>query len=126
VALKGTSFIVEGIKQWELKHHDDFENEDSLLGWSDQRTSRCENMTGRFLGGHCNFSFNEVTKTFKGLKQHTTIRINASFHMLDAWDGEKAYMKINNKIVWNRVGKHSKKHGLNICGGHFNDPAFAL
>ncbi len=46
--------------------------------------------------------------------------------MLDTWDGEKAYMKINDKIVWNRVGKHSKKTGLNICGGDFNDPAFAL
>lgn len=126
VNLQGTSFIVEGVKQWELKHHDDFESEDSLHGWSDKRTSRCNKMMGSFLGGHCNFSFNEVTKVYKGLKSHTVLRVNASFHMLDAWDGEKALMKINDKIVWNRTGKHSKKNGLNICGGDYNDPAFAL
>jgi hypothetical protein len=82
-------------------------------------------MTGKFLGGHCNFAFTDVTKTFKELKKHSVLKINASFHMLDNWNGEKAYMKINDKIVWSRSGKHSKK-GLNICGGDFNDPAFAL
>ena len=126
VSLKGTSFISEGVKQWELKHHDDFESDNSLYGWSDKRTSNCNKMTGRFLGGHCNFSFNEVTKTFPNLPEHSTLRINASFHMLDAWNGEKAFMKVNNEVVWSRTGKHSKTNGLNICGGDFNDPAFAL
>ena len=46
--------------------------------------------------------------------------------MLDAWEGEKAYMMIDDKIVWSRDGKHSKKKGLNMCGGDYNDPAFAL
>lgn len=121
-----SSFTVEGVKQWKLNHHDDFESKDSLNGWSDKRTSRCNKMSGYFLGGHCNFAFNEAHKTFNGLKKHSKLRVTASFHMLDAWDGEKAYMKINDKVVWNRVGKHSQKSGLNICGGDFNDPAFNL
>ena len=118
---------MQSVKQWELKHHDDFENEKSLDGWSDKRTSHClQNINNKHLGGHCNFSFNEVSKTYENLTNHKELRVNALFHMLDEWNGESAYMKINGKIVWSRIGRHNKKKGLNICGGEANDPDFNM
>jgi cytoskeletal protein CcmA (bactofilin family) len=126
IALRGQSFMLDNVKQWGLVHHDDFETEKSLEGWSDKRTSKCNpNSKNSYLGGHCNFSFNEVHKTFKNLPEHTKLKITASFHMLDSWDGETAYMKVNDEIVWSRQGQHNEK-GINICGGDHNDPAFNM
>jgi hypothetical protein len=126
VSMRGTSFVLEGVKQWGLVHHDDFESEKSLEGWSDKRTSRCQQGGNTFLGGHCNFSFNEVTKIFKNLPPHDKLKVSAAFHMLDSWDGEYAYMKIDDVKVWTKRGQHSPDHGINICGGEFNDPAFNI
>lgn len=126
VNMRGTSFILEGVRQWGLVHHDDFETEKSLQDWSDKRTSRCKNGTNTFLGGHCNFSYNEVTKTFKNLPTHEKLKLNAAFHMLDAWDGEYAYMKVDGVKVWTRKGQQSSKGGIDICGGDSSDPAFNI
>jgi hypothetical protein len=126
VNMRGTSFVLEGVRQWGLVHHDDFESEKSLKDWSDQRTSRCKNGMNTFLGGHCNFSFTEVTKTFKNLPAHEKLKVNAAFHMLDAWEGETAYMKIDGVNIWTRKGQHSPKSGIDICGGDSNDPAFNI
>lgn len=123
--VRATSFIVQEVKQWSLREHDDFESEKSLEGWSDKRTNKCKNGKNTFLGGHCNFSYNEVHKTFKNLPAHKAIRVNAAFHMFDSWDGESAYMKIDDEIVWTKQGQHSEK-GINICGGDHNDPAFNM
>jgi len=126
VSVRGSSFILEGVKQWGLVHHDDFESEASLEGWSDKRTSRCKYSKNTFLGGHCNFSFQEVNKTFKNLPPHNKLKVNAAFHMLDSWDGEYAYMKIAGEKVWTKRGQHPADKGINICGGDFNDPAFNI
>lgn len=123
--VRATSFIVQDVKQWSLSEHDDFESEKSLQGWSDKRTGKCKGGKNTFLGGHCNFSFHEVSKTYKNLPKHKFIRINASYHMFDSWDGETGYMKVDDEIVWTKQGMHSPK-GLNICGGDFNDPAYNM
>lgn len=122
---RASSFIVQEVKQWSFKEHDDFESEKSLEGWSDKRTNKCNKGKNTFLGGHCNFSYNEVYKTYKNLPFHRAIRVNAAFHMFDSWDGETGYMKIDDEIVWTKQGQHSEK-GINICGGDHNDPAFNL
>ena len=118
------SFIVQGVKQWSLAHHDDFDTAKSLSGWSDKRTSKCGDNT--FLGGHCKFSFHQVSKTYTNLPAHKHLRLNALFHMFDAWDGETAFAKVDGNIVWTKIGKSSSRSGINICRGDCNDPAFAL
>ena len=123
--IRATSFIVQDVKQWSLHKHDDFESEKSLENWSDKRTNKCNNGKNTFLGGHCNFSFNEVFKIYKNLPEHKTLRVNAGFHMFDSWDGETGYMKIDGEIIWTKQGHHSEK-GVNICGGDHNDPAFNM
>jgi hypothetical protein len=46
--------------------------------------------------------------------------------MFDDWKGEKAYMKVDDKVVWTKTGKNSQLSGPNICGSNTNDPAFAV
>ncbi len=83
------------------------------------------NIGNAFLGGHCNLSYNEVSKTFKNLPEHSKLKINAAYHMLDSWDGETGYMKVDDQIVWSRKGESSEK-GINLCGGDHNDAAFNM
>jgi hypothetical protein len=45
--------------------------------------------------------------------------------MLDSWEGETGYMKIDDEIVWSRKGESSAK-GINFCGGEHNDAAFNM
>jgi hypothetical protein len=45
--------------------------------------------------------------------------------MLDAWEGETAYMKVDGDIVWSRKGE-SSVNGINLCGGEHNDAAFNM
>jgi hypothetical protein len=42
ITMRGSSFQLEGVKQWGLVEHDDFETEKSFEGWSDKRASRCK------------------------------------------------------------------------------------
>ena len=58
--INAKSFVVQGVKQWSLTHHEDFESD--LNGWTDKRTNRCHENGNIFLGGHCNFSFDQVSK----------------------------------------------------------------
>ena len=125
-SISAKSFIVKGIRQWALNHHDDFDNNTSLVGWSKNLTNNCST-SNNFLGGPCHLSYDEVSKQYENLPIHTQLRVNALLHMFDDWNGEKAFMKINNQVVWNKIGKNSpSKLGNNICGGISNDPAFAL
>ncbi len=105
-------------------HHDDFETQESLKGWSKQQTSSCSKNGNVFLGGHCQFSYNEISKKFYINIPHKQVRVTASFHMLDNWEGEFGYMKINGKIAWIKEGRTDKENGMNICGGKENDAAF--
>jgi hypothetical protein len=42
IAVRGSSLILDNVRQWGLVHHDDFETDTSLDGWSDKRVSRCK------------------------------------------------------------------------------------
>ena len=114
----GTSFSLEGIKQWQLHHHEDFEKE--IQGWSDPRINRCTENGNAFLGGHCHFAGSEVSKTYSNLPEHSKLRLTALYHMFDSWDGEAGYVKINDVIVWTKKSKH-EKGGLSVCGGEHSD-----
>ena len=36
--------------------------------------------------------------------------------MIDNWNGEMGYMKIDNIINWAKIGKSNLKNGINFCG----------
>lgn len=120
ISIKG-NYALNGVKQWQLIKHDDFESESTLKGWSDQRVNKCKKGANSHLGGHCNLSHDEVNKVFTGLPSHRQVRINALYHMLDKWNGETGYMKVNDVIYWSQEG-HMKDKGIDLCGGNYNDP----
>lgn len=120
------SFASKRIKEWSMKYHDDFQNEASLEGWNDKRTNKCnKNDNNIHLGGHCNFAGNEVKKLFTNLPKHSLIRINAVYHMLDSWNGEYGYMKVDGVEKWKKKGVNSNK-GIDVCGGDSKDTAFNI
>ncbi|CAG9328224.1 unnamed protein product [Blepharisma stoltei] len=106
---------------WVLRDHHDFEL--GSHGWSHDKRNTCDG-EDFFLGGHCAFSHEEVSKKFK-LPPHNMVKISANYHMLDKWEGETAYMKADGKIVWTMTGT-SHEQGADICGGKQPDAKFAV
>ena len=120
--------ISQDVRQWELHQHDDFDEVESLMGWSMNKTSTCQHQPhNKFLGGHCVLSMNEVSKKYEDLPEHKTIKINANFHFFDNWEGENVYFKVDDQIVWFKSIKSSNSTvSINICGGEGSDPKFAM
>ena len=48
--------------------------------------------------------------------------------MFDNWEGELAYAKINDVIVWTKNGEstNSSPKSIDICGNKYSDPKFAM
>merc|ERR1711998_120349 len=119
--LHASSFIQRDVKQWALAVHEDFE--EKVEGWSSNAVNSCDG-TDTHLAGHCNEVGGEVSKTFSGLGDtHTHVRLRASFHFLDSWEGETAYAKLGNKVVWTESHDVRGMHDLgeNLCGGDHAD-----
>lgn len=86
------------------------------------------------LGGYCKLDSAQVSKSFP-LPAHTHVKITASFHFIDRWAGETAFMKLNvgpdaaQEVVWTeRYEEGESTNGLNVCGdpnvpeGNFASP----
>jgi hypothetical protein len=124
-SISAFAFIQNDVRQWAVAHHDDFEGK--VEGWSTKETSSCDG-ADTHLAGHCKNVNGEVTKTYTGLPEHTHIRVQARYHFLDSWEGETAFAKIDNKIVWTDT---NDVRGLNpdtksICGGEHADSKFSV
>jgi hypothetical protein len=116
---------VRGIPQWRVVHEDDF------TGWSNSTTTECAGI--KMLGGYCQFGGGEVTKTFTDLPVHSTLRIQANYHFIDAWDTETAFMRINNgkdgmmQYIWTeRYSAFSGNGGIDVCGGRWPEGKFSV
>ena len=48
--------------------------------------------------------------------------------MFDKWEGEMAFVKINNNVVWTKNGESndSSPKAMDICGNKYPDPKFAM
>jgi len=115
-----SSFIQQDVRQWALAYHDDFEGE--INGWSSNKTNSCDG-ADHHLGGHCNEIGGELKKTFNDLPPHKYIRMQARFHFLDSWEGESAFAKIGDRVVWTDTNDVRGMHpnSLNACGGDHPD-----
>ena len=154
--------VVDGVRQWQLVHFDDFdrkEGEEHLKddpastahGWGNTHLGTCANdddddgsstetneviVAGgagaggrdRFLGGHCKLGGDsKVGRVYEGLPEHTTVRIKASFHFLDRWEGETGFAAVDGHYVWADTADVSgidARRGLNMCGGDSPDAKF--
>merc|ERR1711918_21547 len=87
-----------GQKQWALVHHDHFENDHE--NWSDGSSFiQVSDANGdRFMGGHCNFAAGTMSKKYE-LPEHSHLRVQARAHFIDSWEGESAFLQLDDKTV---------------------------
>merc|ERR1712176_191240 len=124
--LHASSFIQREVRQWALAVHEDFE--EKVTGWSSNAVNSCDG-ENKHLAGHCNENEGEVTKTFTGLGEaHTHLRLKANYHFMDSWEGETAYAKLGNKVVWTESHDTRGMHDLgeNLCGGEHTDTKMSV
>ena len=120
------SFKIQNYEQWKLVILEDFQGQ--ISGWSEDDISNCGTSPDLFLGGHCKFSSEVVTKTFT-LPAHTQIKFLMTFHFLDRWEGETAYLKLDGKYVWlesyqacnNLHSSLCVYKGIDVCGDDYPD-----
>lgn len=55
---------------------------------------------------------------------HNYIKIIATLHFIDKWEGESAVVTLNGSPKWLRSVKASDHGGINICGGDHDESAF--
>jgi len=113
-----------GVNQWALVAVEDFSKPQSLLrkGWSSDKTADCGLSGDTFLGGYCHFADTKVSKTFHRLPVHTHLRLQARMHFFDKWEGQYAYIMVNDRVVWIHNHRHCRSifqsgcRGVNVCG----------
>jgi len=126
-AKQGFSFTgdlkVRGIKQWKLFFEEDLSG-DNASGWTKNVITECGGI--RMLGGYCQFGGGEFKKFFGDIPDHSQIRIQATYHFIDAWDNEAGYMRLNNgrngelQYAWiERYSAFVGSNGINVCGGRW-------
>jgi hypothetical protein len=122
------NFKVKGTTQWNLIAEEN--PKDGVSGWSNNTISHCNGVY--MLGGYCKYGNGETVKEYMHLPKHSQIKIEATYHFIDAWDGESGYMKVNNgknnemEYVW--IEKYSAflgENGINVCGGRWPEGKFA-
>lgn len=110
--LETTSFLQ---MYWNLFSHEDFEKD--AEGWNAVR-STC-NKRDYFIQG---FSDEEIKKTYK-LPLHSSVKITASVHFLDTWQGESLILKANGQIIWMQSARSGN---TNICANSEPDAGYGV
>lgn len=58
-----------------------------------------------------------VSKSFKRLPKHRFVRVVATVHFVDDWQGETAWLKVDNNYVWTEsLDQKTAGAQLNVCG----------
>jgi len=58
-----------------------------------------------------------ISTTYMGLPKHTQVRLTATVHFIDDWQGETAFMKLNDKFVWTESHDQKNVAGkFSMCG----------
>ena len=73
------------------------------------------------MGGFCELAAETTSKTFTDLPLHSQIRIVATYHFLDQWEGESGFLRteVDDRlaIVWtDRYTLGAGAVGFNLCG----------
>lgn len=126
LASTSQSFKLQNYEQWKLVIFEDFQS--SITGWSEDDISNCGSSPDLFLGGHCKLSNEQVAKNFT-LPSHNEVKVTANFHFIDKWEGESAYLKVDDKYVWtesyqscnNLRASICQSEGINVCGDDYPD-----
>jgi hypothetical protein len=112
------SIYYGSLKDWRLVYRDDFNT--GATGWSNGARSTCGSVT--MLGGYGNFAGGSVYKDFDltGIP-HSEVMVRLTYWFGDSWDGEWAYVKLDNYSVWSRSRGYNPPGSENICGAGWTE-----
>ncbi len=101
---------------WTLLSLDDFQA--SADGWSPSERTTCGGF-GTILGGYGQFGSGvTATRTWTGLPDHSEAKVAFRYVKIDTWDNETAWLQVDGKQVWTKVGGHE---GAQTCGNGTGD-----
>lgn len=83
-----------------------------VFGWTTTNTINCAGLTMI-----TQTDTQPLAKLYTGLPAHSHVRITATAHFVDDWQGETAFLKVNDHIVWTE--SHEQRAGagkINVCG----------
>lgn len=112
------------VNQWQVAALEMFDSEPpAKLGWFAGETAsptfNCSNLlilTGP-RGDLKVANLDSASKYYEKLLKHTHVRIQASAHFIDDWQGETAYLKINDNVVWTDTHDQRASRGqFSVCG----------
>jgi hypothetical protein len=110
--LQAGSLVLNSVPQWQLYRMDVFDTKPVPIGWSFEEIMQCSAlsvMIGRGDGA--------IANTFVELPKHTQIRIQATVHFIDDWQGETAYLKSQGFYLWTE--SHDQRNSatkFSVCG----------
>jgi len=125
-------FILDGIPQWKLISLETFASPQVATnavtpgkvtlgqcptcltgGWSNDQTIQCSSLLSILSLDPQNHT---LAKIFK-LGHHDQLRITATVHFIDDWQGETAYLKVDNEYLWTETVDQENGAGkLDVCG----------
>lgn len=110
---------------WVGFYFEDFEQYTNYWRENNFNLVKCDpDFDENILQHDCNSDVNEVFFSVNILPHHSEIKVNLSFHFIDAWNGEQAWVKIDDKLVWTDTYEwcnipwlnNCQKRGQNACG----------
>jgi hypothetical protein len=131
-ALAADGLVLGGMPQWRLGGLEVFNSSRSPSsdGWSIGTVLECPK-TGLTL--LCNTGVNApgtdaFFKTYDSMPAHTSVRLSGTAHFIDDWQGEVAYLKANDVVVW--TASHDQRNTvsqMDLCGSAgFSESRFSV
>jgi len=132
-SISAETLALGGVNQWQLSALELFNGDPTKRGWFVGDTkSPLMNCSGLIIlvgptGSQKVPNTDSISKTYEGLPPHNQARIQATAHFIDDWQGETAYMKIGNSIVWTDAHDQRASRGnFNVCGMKYPDSKFSV
>jgi len=123
--------ILNGIPQWKMEAFETFDSPPPSStpakgalqygqctkclksGWNNDQTIQCSFLDILSLE-NVNYT---LTKTFSHLSNHDQLRITATAHFIDDWQGQTAFLKVDNNYIWTETVDQTNGAGrINVCG----------
>jgi hypothetical protein len=129
------SLSLGGIPQWQLVALEMFNSiSPEQAGWftgaeTNAPTTNCSDyviLTGP-TGNQKVPNLDSFSKHWEELPSHTHLNIKVTAHFVDDWQGEVAFMKINDHVVWTDSHDQRASRGdFNVCGRKYPDSKFTV
>lgn len=102
----------------------------SSEGWEGEGFLRSCGAGNDFALFHnCLSKTSKLQKTFTDLDDHTELNLRLNFHFLDKWEGEQAWVKVDDFVVWVKsrnwcsgiFANDCMTKGVDVCANSYPD-----